>query len=323
MHNIITRFNLKGGTTLSLRAGVDTGTVTSGLVGRSTVVYDMWGDAVNLANQIQGLAGRPGIFVTGRIYDQMRDVVRFSPAGDIDTTPASSRCGGSRRTDHDRRRCTSRGSAGPSPSSSACRSGLVILTEAHTALVRRGSALARPVNLLRNYVLPSGALLILLTQASEISAEATPVRIIATVFGFVVLLVLLAAVNAALFTNAERGTWRQRIPSIFIDIVRLVIIIAGLAVLFSFVWGADVAGLFTALGVTSIVLGLALQNAVGSVISGLLLLFEQPFGWATGCRPRRRAAGWSRSTGGPCTSTPATGSRSCRTRPWPAPASPT
>ena len=155
--------------------------------------------------------------------------------------------------------------------------GLVVLTECHTSLVRRGSALAKPVNLLRNYVLPSGALLILLTQASEISAEATPVRIIATVFGFVVLLVLLAAVNAALFANAERGTWRQRIPSIFVDIVRLVIIIAGLAVLFSFVWGADVAGLFTALGVTSIVLGLALQNAVGSVISGLLLLFEQPF----------------------------------------------
>ena len=155
--------------------------------------------------------------------------------------------------------------------------GLVVLTECHTSLVRRGSALAKPVNLLRNYVLPSGALLILLTQASEISAEATPVRIIATVFWFVVLLVLLAAVNAALFANAERGTWRQRIPSIFVDIVRLVIIIAGLAVLFSFVWGADVAGLFTALGVTSIVLGLALQNAVGSVISGLLLLFEQPF----------------------------------------------
>ncbi len=48
--------------------------------------------------------------------------------------------------------------------------------------------MAKPVNLLRNFVLPSGALLILLTQASEISAEATPVRIIATVFGFVVLL---------------------------------------------------------------------------------------------------------------------------------------
>ena len=42
-------------------------------------------------------------------------------------------------------------------------------------------------------------------------------------------------------------------------------------------WGANVAGLFAALGVTSIVLGFALQNAVGSIISGLLLLFEQPF----------------------------------------------
>ena len=34
--------------------------------------------------------------------------------------------------------------------------GLVVLTECHTSLVRRGSALAKPVNLLRNYVLPSG-----------------------------------------------------------------------------------------------------------------------------------------------------------------------
>lgn len=59
--------------------------MTSGLVGRSTVVYDMWGDAVNLANQVQSVAGRSGIFVTGRIYDQMRDVLHFSPAGDIET----------------------------------------------------------------------------------------------------------------------------------------------------------------------------------------------------------------------------------------------
>lgn len=43
------------------------------------------------------------------------------------------------------------------------------------------------------------------------------------------------------------------------------------------VWNADVGGLIAALGVTSIVIGLALQNAVGGVISGLLLLFEQPF----------------------------------------------
>ena len=42
--------------------------------------------------------------------------------------------------------------------------------------------------------------------------------------------------------------------------------------------GANLGGLITAVGVGSIVIGLAVQNAVGPVISGLLLLFEQPFG---------------------------------------------
>ncbi len=84
MDTIIRRFNRKSGTYLSLRAGVDTGTVTSGLVGHSSVVYDMWGDAVSLANQLQGVSGRPGIFVTARVYDQTRDILRFEPAGEIE-----------------------------------------------------------------------------------------------------------------------------------------------------------------------------------------------------------------------------------------------
>ena len=83
--------------------------------------------------------------------------------------------------------------------------------------------------------------------------------------------------NVALFANARAGSWRERIPKIFIEIARLILVIVGLALLFRLVWGADVGGVFAALGVTSIVIGLALQNAVGGVISGLLLLFEQPF----------------------------------------------
>jgi CRP-like cAMP-binding protein len=66
-------------------------------------------------------------------------------------------------------------------------------------------------------------------------------------------------------------------PSIFIDVARFAIIAIGLAMILAYVWGANVGGLFTALGVSSIVLGLTLQNSVGQIISGLLLLFEQPF----------------------------------------------
>jgi hypothetical protein len=43
------------------------------------------------------------------------------------------------------------------------------------------------------------------------------------------------------------------------------------------VWKADLAGLVTALGVSSIVIGLALQDTLGSVMSGIALLFERPF----------------------------------------------
>ena len=155
----------------------------------------------------------------------------------------------------------------------------VILTEVNAGLVRRRSSMARPVQLLRIYVLPVGALLVLLTQIPNtvISNDGAGVKLVATVFGTLLLIFILSAMNTALFLNAEQESWRGRMPSIFVDIGRIVLIAAGLGVLFSFVWGADVGGLFAALGVTSIVLGLALQTAVGSIIAGLLLLFEQPF----------------------------------------------
>jgi small-conductance mechanosensitive channel len=154
---------------------------------------------------------------------------------------------------------------------------LVLLTEVHHSLARRGSYLARPIHLLRNYIVPLGALLILLVKGTQVSAGATPVRIIATVFGFVVLVLLLSGLNATLFQGAPENSWRKRVPSIFLDVARFALIAIGVGLMFSFVWGADVGRLFTALGITSIVLGLALQNSVGQIISGLFVLFEQPF----------------------------------------------
>jgi hypothetical protein len=125
---------------------------------------------------------------------------------------------------------------------------LVMLTELHNALRRRNSALARPVHLVRNYIVPLGALLILLVGAMQISGEATPVRIVATVFGFVVLVLLLSGTNATLFQGAPEGTWRRRIPSIFLDVARFALIAIGVGLILAYVWGAHVGGLFTALG---------------------------------------------------------------------------
>jgi class 3 adenylate cyclase len=83
MQWVIDRFNAETGNELNLRAGIDTGTVTSGLVGRSTLAYDMWGSAVNVAYQVQSGSPQPGIYVTSRVYDVMRDTRDFSPAGEV------------------------------------------------------------------------------------------------------------------------------------------------------------------------------------------------------------------------------------------------
>lgn len=153
---------------------------------------------------------------------------------------------------------------------------LVVLTEVLRALTRRGRPAAKPVRLLRNWVVPSAALLVLVAFASQSPADQVWVRVVATILGFLLIL-LLSSLNVALFTNASDDSWRSRLPSIFVDLARLLLVVIGVAVLFQWVWGADVGGLVAALGVTSIVIGLALQNAVGGVISGLLLLVEQPF----------------------------------------------
>lgn len=174
---------------------------------------------------------------------------------------------------------------------------LVVLTELIGTLSRRGNPVATPLRLLRNWVVPAGALFALLAFAIRSPADQVWTRVVATVFGFLVILLVLSSFNVALFANAAPGSWRERIPTIFVEIARLVLVVVGLGLLFSWVWDADVGGLITALGVTSIVIGLALQNAVGGVISGLLLLFEQPFkigDWldAAGVRGRVVEVNW-------------------------------
>ncbi|WP_297595363.1 mechanosensitive ion channel family protein [Mycobacterium sp.] len=155
--------------------------------------------------------------------------------------------------------------------------GMILLTELHDALLRRQSPLARQVALLRNYLLPLAALLLLLVQASGIPAGDIPVRILTTVFGLLVVVLLLSGLNATVFEGAPEKSWRKRLPTIFIDVTRIALICIGLAVMSSYIWGVRIGGVFTALGVTSVVIGLMLQNSVGQIVSGLFMLFEQPF----------------------------------------------
>ncbi|MDF2562383.1 MAG: cya [Microbacterium sp.] len=82
---VLERFNAQNGTQISLRAGVDTGTVTSGLVARTSLAYDLWGDAVNLAYRVRSVSGEPGIYVSQTVRDRTQELITYVEAGTVET----------------------------------------------------------------------------------------------------------------------------------------------------------------------------------------------------------------------------------------------
>ncbi|MFC5789192.1 adenylate/guanylate cyclase domain-containing protein [Agromyces tardus] len=86
LQEVVDRWNDRNGTELSVRAGLDSGRATSGLVGQARVVYDLWGDAVNLAFRVSGDQGASGVFATERVIERARGHHRLEPAGEIETS---------------------------------------------------------------------------------------------------------------------------------------------------------------------------------------------------------------------------------------------
>lgn len=83
MQRIVHRFNTEMGSNITFRAGIDTGEVTSGLVGRAGLVYDLWGGAVHLASRMRRGFAEPGIYVSQDVYEATRDTLRYTPAGTV------------------------------------------------------------------------------------------------------------------------------------------------------------------------------------------------------------------------------------------------
>lgn len=80
---IVQRFNEQNDAGLAMRAGIDSGPVTSGLVGERSTIYALWGEAVDLAHRVHAATKAPGIFVSSRVHDAVVGIYPFSRAGTI------------------------------------------------------------------------------------------------------------------------------------------------------------------------------------------------------------------------------------------------
>ena len=80
---ILAGFNDQNNAALTMRTGIDSGPVSSGLVGQRSTIYALWGEAVDLAHRVHAATKSPGVFVSDRVHDAVIGIYPFSEAGTI------------------------------------------------------------------------------------------------------------------------------------------------------------------------------------------------------------------------------------------------
>ena len=153
---------------------------------------------------------------------------------------------------------------------------IVVLSELMQRLERAGRPLASTVRIVRNLVLPSVAVWVLLGKLIELDPSSLGMKIASTVVWIFLIHAGLSLITDVVFGSAAEGTWQARVPKLLLDLARTVLVLIGAAIVLSTVWETDLANLATALGVGSIVIGLALQEPMGNLFAGMALLLERP-----------------------------------------------
>jgi class 3 adenylate cyclase len=84
MQSAIEKINKIYGQNFSLRIGLNCGSVVAGVIGKKKFIYDLWGDAVNIASRMESTGVPGGIQVSEPIYQQLKEVFRFEERGEIE-----------------------------------------------------------------------------------------------------------------------------------------------------------------------------------------------------------------------------------------------
>lgn len=175
------------------------------------------------------------------------------------------------------------------PDSSAAWAALIIIVlplmiigsgEMEERLRQRDSPYQPTLGTLRVWVVPLLTIWVLARALLDISDDSLFIRLLGTA---VLLASAIAALSAFRIVVAEladrpRRTGRRPIPRLLLALPRLLLILTTAWLLIAGVWGVNLSALLTALGVTSLVVSLALQDTLSGIASGFTLLADQPFG---------------------------------------------
>ena len=150
-----------------------------------------------------------------------------------------------------------------------------LLTERN--LRRKGHLLAAALNTVRVVLVPSALLLwVIDTQAFPRFPVAIH-KIIETIFWVGILWFVLSLAKALLYTRRGGENWQARVPGLLLDVMRVAFVLIGTFFVIAHIWEHNIGNALTTLGIGSVVVGLALQDTLGSFFAGVALFFEKPF----------------------------------------------
>jgi small-conductance mechanosensitive channel len=156
---------------------------------------------------------------------------------------------------------------------------IIAAGELQERLRQRGSPLVEAVSTVRSWVLPLAALYALVVFLFKATPESLGVQLIGTAL----LISMTAAALQAFGYLTDRARERSKVPgtrgvpALVLMLPRLLILLTSGWILFTLVWNVDISGLLAALGVTSIVVSVALQDTLSGLASGFLLISDRPF----------------------------------------------
>jgi adenylate cyclase len=84
MCDYLSSHTFHNGHRLSFRIGVNSGSMIAGVIGRRKFVYDVWGDAVNVASRMESHGVGGAVQITRATYDLIKDEFLCEPRGTVD-----------------------------------------------------------------------------------------------------------------------------------------------------------------------------------------------------------------------------------------------
>lgn len=81
MLGILRRFNLERGFDLGIQIGVHSGDILAGIVGKSRVVYDIWGETVKTAHLLSQVCPSGAVLVSAVVHHRLEDLYQFERTG--------------------------------------------------------------------------------------------------------------------------------------------------------------------------------------------------------------------------------------------------